>query len=114
MVGGLADPGPQPLSTLGCVRCETELINREPIHSCGGRSEYLGRPGLWLVHSDPDDPSEAALQANLLKQVAETLADDELPVFDAGFKVRQLQAVQLPRWVVRLAKNRSFAFRYVL
>jgi hypothetical protein len=58
-----------------------------------------------LVHSDPNDPSEAALQANLLKQVAETLADDEMCVFDAGFKVRQLQAVQLPRWVVRLAKN---------
>lgn len=58
-----------------------------------------------VVRSDPDDPSEAALQANLLKQVAETLADDEMPVYDAGFKVRQLQAVELPRWVVRLAKN---------
>lgn len=58
-----------------------------------------------LVCSDPDDPSEAALQAHLLKQVAETLVDDEMPVFDAGFKIRALQAVELPRWVVRLAKN---------
>ena len=58
-----------------------------------------------LVRSDPDDPSEAILQADLLKQVTETLADDEMPVFDAGFKIRQLQMVQSPRWVVRLAKN---------
>ena len=58
-----------------------------------------------LVRSDPDAPSEAALQAHLLKQVAERLVDDEMPVCDAGFKIRALQAVELPRWVVRLAKN---------
>jgi hypothetical protein len=58
-----------------------------------------------LVRSDPEDASETALQSNLLKQVTDTLDDDEMPVFDAGFKVRQLQMFQLPRWVVRLAKN---------
>jgi hypothetical protein len=57
------------------------------------------------VRSDADDPTEAALQANLLKRTAETLAEDEMPVFDAGFKIRALQAAELPRWVVRLAKN---------
>ena len=40
-----------------------------------------------------------------MKQVVETLAKDEMPVFDAGFKVRELQKADLPRWVVRLAKN---------
>jgi hypothetical protein len=58
-----------------------------------------------LVRSDPDQPSERALRINLVKRVAETLAEDEMPVFDAGFKVRELQAAKLPRWVVRLAKN---------
>jgi len=58
-----------------------------------------------LVRADPDDPSEAALQTAVVRQAAETLAEDEIPVFDAGFKIRELQAAKLPRYVVRLAKN---------
>jgi len=58
-----------------------------------------------LVRADPDDPAEASLQTALVQQVAETLAADEMPIFDAGFKIRELQAVALPRYVVRLAKN---------
>lgn len=58
-----------------------------------------------LVRADPDDPSEATLQAAVVRQAAETLAEDEIPVFDAGFKIRELQAAKLPRYVVRLAKN---------
>ena len=58
-----------------------------------------------LVRVDPDDPSEAKLQTRVVLRTAETLADDEMPVFDAGFKVRELQDVGLPRYVVRLAKN---------
>jgi len=58
-----------------------------------------------MVRSDPKNPSEAVLQTNLVKRVAETLAEDEMPVFDAGFKVRELKKAKLPRWVVRLAKN---------
>jgi hypothetical protein len=58
-----------------------------------------------LVRVDPDDPREAKLQTRVVLRTAETLADDEMPVFDAGFKVRELQDAQLPRYVVRLAKN---------
>jgi len=58
-----------------------------------------------LVRVDPDNPSEANLQTAVVKQVAETLVEDEMPVFDAGFKIRELQTAQLPRYVVRLAKN---------
>jgi len=58
-----------------------------------------------LVRVDPDDPSDASLQVAVVRQVAATLADDEMPVFDAGFKISQLQAAELPRYVVRLAKN---------
>ncbi len=58
-----------------------------------------------LVRADLTDPSESALQTELVKQVALDLASDEIPVFDAGFKLKALQAVDLPRFVVRLAKN---------
>jgi hypothetical protein len=58
-----------------------------------------------LVRADPDDPSEATLQTAVVQQTAETLAEEEMPVFDAGFKIRELQAAKLPRYVVRLAKN---------
>ena len=58
-----------------------------------------------LVRSDPEDPSEASLQKKVIRQAAKTLAEDEIPVFDAGFKISQLQAADLSRYVVRLAKN---------
>jgi hypothetical protein len=58
-----------------------------------------------LVRADPRDPSEAALRGRLLHRVAETLSEDEIPVFDAGFRVRELQGAGLPRYLVRLAVN---------
>lgn len=58
-----------------------------------------------LVRSDPADPSETALRARLLKQLVQTLADDEMPVLDAGFKIKELQAAGLSLYVLRLAKN---------
>jgi hypothetical protein len=58
-----------------------------------------------LLRIDPDDPSEATLRTRVVLRTAETLAEDEMPVFDAGFKVRELQAAKLPRYVVRGAKN---------
>lgn len=53
-----------------------------------------------LVRADPADPAEARLQQAVVEQAA-----DEMAVFDAGFKIGQLQAAGLPRYVVRLAKN---------
>ena len=58
-----------------------------------------------LVRVDPDDPSEAKLQARVVAQTANTLAENEIPVFDAGFKIRELQQAGLERYEVRLAKN---------
>ncbi len=58
-----------------------------------------------LVRADPADPREAKLQARVVKQTAKTVAADEIPVFDAGFKIRELQEVGLERYEVRLAKN---------
>jgi hypothetical protein len=58
-----------------------------------------------LVRADPDDPSESSLQTLVLQQTARTLGEDEMPVFDAGFKIRGLQAAHLSPYVVRLAVN---------
>jgi hypothetical protein len=58
-----------------------------------------------FVRVDPADPRESTLQAQVLNQVADTLAPDEIGVFDAGFKIAELQAAGIERFVVRLAKN---------
>jgi len=41
----------------------------------------------------------------VLHQAAKTLDEDEIPVFDAGFKIRELQGAKLSRYLVRLAVN---------
>jgi hypothetical protein len=58
-----------------------------------------------LVRVDPDDPTEAKLQIRVVARAAETLAEDEILVFDAGFKIPELQAAGVERYEVRLAKN---------
>lgn len=58
-----------------------------------------------LIRADLTDPSETALQSTLLQQVAQKLSEDEMPVLDAGFKLKALFQVGLDRFVVRLAKN---------
>jgi len=58
-----------------------------------------------LLCADLDDPAEVTLKNRVLLQVAQTLAPDEVPVLDAGFKIRALQEAHLPRYLVRLAVN---------
>ena len=58
-----------------------------------------------LVRADPDDPAESSLQVRVVQQAAKTLDADEIPAFDAGFKIRELQAAGLERYLVRLAVN---------
>ena len=58
-----------------------------------------------LVRGDLDDPSKAALCTRVVRQIVKTLGEDEMPVLDAGFKVRGLQEAGLSRYVVRLAAN---------
>jgi hypothetical protein len=58
-----------------------------------------------LVRTDRDDPSDAKLVEQLLHQVGQDLAPDEVALFDAGFKMAALQAAQVERGVVRLAAN---------
>ena len=58
-----------------------------------------------LIRGDLTDPSETALEDKLLQQVAQKLGADEMPVLDAGFKLKALYEAGLERFVVRLAKN---------
>jgi len=58
-----------------------------------------------LVRANLNDPSASELQARLLQRVKLGLAQDEMPIFDAGFKIGDLYQAGLPRFVVRLAKN---------
>ena len=58
-----------------------------------------------LIRADLTDASKTALQTKLLKQVALHLDEEEMPVLDAGFKLKALFQAGLDRFVLRLAKN---------
>jgi hypothetical protein len=66
-----------------------------------------------IVRANLKDPSEKALKANLLRRVARRLGPDEMPVLDAGFKIKELQEAKLERYVVRQAKNCTFRRNYL-
>jgi hypothetical protein len=74
-----------------------------------GRVGRIGQQRLALltdlVRADLTDPSETALESKLLQQVAQKLGENEMPVLDAGFKLKALYGAGLERFVVRLAKN---------
>ena len=58
-----------------------------------------------LIRTDLSDPSKTALQTRVLRHLAENLAEDEMPVLDAGFKLKMLFQADLGRFVLRLATN---------
>jgi hypothetical protein len=58
-----------------------------------------------LLRTAPDDPSEAALQARLIREAVAALADDEALILDGGFSPAPLLASGCRRFVVRVAKN---------
>jgi hypothetical protein len=68
----------------------------------GGQRLALPRNFLRVA---VDDTSEARLMQDLLRRVKWGLQEDEMGVLDAGFKIRQLQAAGIERYVIRLAQN---------
>ena len=58
-----------------------------------------------FIRVEDDDPSQTALKIRLLKKTARKLEDDEIAILDAGFKISQVLAAGLDRYVIRLAKN---------
>jgi hypothetical protein len=66
-----------------------------------------------FIRVDPNDPSEAKLSTLVLSQVADTLAEDEVAVLDAGFALKELLAVGMARFVLRLARNATARRNYL-
>jgi len=58
-----------------------------------------------ILRVSAEDPSEAGLKQVLLKRVARKLAEDEVAVLDAGFRLQQVQAAGIQGYVVRLPRN---------
>jgi hypothetical protein len=58
-----------------------------------------------FLRVEPENGSEAGLRVRLVKRVARKLKEDEAALFDAGFKLSELQAAKLQRYVLRVPKN---------
>jgi hypothetical protein len=67
-------------------------------------SQRLPLP-VRLLRAAPADPSEAALQQQLVHEAAALLDREEVLLVDGGFPLSLLLAVGVPRFVVRLPKN---------
>ena len=74
-----------------------------------GRVGHVGKQRLAVLtdvlHADLQQASEQVFYTQVIRHVAQTLAPDELAVFDAGFKLKALLAAGIWRFVVRLPKN---------
>ncbi len=57
-----------------------------------------------IVRAAPDDVNEKGLKAAVIQATADTVADDEMPIFDAAFTPKDLQP-SLERFLVRLRSN---------
>jgi len=66
-----------------------------------------------FIRVEQDDRSEASLVTRLLTEVADNLAQDELAVLDAGFALKELLAVGMARFLVRLATNATARRNYL-
>ncbi len=58
-----------------------------------------------LIRIDLSNSSKTAVQTSVLRQLAKNLAEDEMPVLDAGFKLKTLFQAGVDRFVLRLATN---------
>jgi hypothetical protein len=69
-----------------------------------GAAQRFGIP-LAFVRAAADDPRPSVHQHQLVVAAVAQCAPEEVPVFDAGFPVRQLQAAECAVYVVRVPKN---------
>lgn len=58
-----------------------------------------------LLRVETDNSSEVGLRVQLIKRVVRRLKANEAGIFDAGFKLKEVLAANLKRYVVRLPKN---------
>lgn len=72
------------------------------VGSLNGQRLALPREFLRV---EPDDSSEAGLRVHLIEQAVRRLNANEAGIFDAGFKLKEVHAANLKRYVIRLPKN---------
>jgi hypothetical protein len=60
---------------------------------------------LAFVRADPDDPRPSVHQQRLVVEAVAQCAADDVPVFDAGFRLGPLQAAGVRVYVVRVPAN---------
>ncbi len=70
----------------------------------GVDGQRFGVP-LAFVRADPDDPRPRVQQQRLIAAAVAQCGPDDVPVFDAGFPLRQLHAAGCHVSVVRVPKN---------
>ena len=58
-----------------------------------------------LIRTSQQDRSEARLKADTLRWVKHHLEEGEIAIIDAGVEIRDMQAIKMPRYVIRLALN---------
>lgn len=58
-----------------------------------------------IMRAHPKDMSQDKLKEMILEWLARHLADNEVVIFDAGAHISDMQAIAIPRFVIRLAKN---------
>src|SRR5439155_21652723 len=60
---------------------------------------------LAFVRANPDDPRPSVHQQRLVAEAVAQCAADDVPVFDAGFRLGPLQAAGVGAYVVRVPAN---------
>jgi hypothetical protein len=58
-----------------------------------------------IIRTSKEDRSEAKLKVDTLRWVKHHLDEGEVAVVDAGVEISDMQAIGLPRYVIRLARN---------
>ncbi|MFO7679576.1 MAG: hypothetical protein R6X34_05945 [Chloroflexota bacterium] len=61
-----------------------------------------------VVHTKLSDNDSVSHKKKLYQQVAKELDEDEIAVFDAGFKLAEAAAAHIERCLIRLSKNCTF------
>ena len=69
-----------------------------------------------IIRTSQKDRSEAKLKADTLRWVKHHLDESEVAIIDAGVEISDMQAIKMPRFVVRMALNctgrRNYLPRY--
>jgi hypothetical protein len=58
-----------------------------------------------IIRTSPKDRSEAKLKTDTLRWVRHHVAESEVAIVDAGVEISEMQAIEMPQYVVRLARN---------